>query len=84
MRHFGVKLQSIESPRLIGHGGERCVIARTNDLESRRHRNDMIAVTHPHVEHSAPLCVAIVFETIEQPRVARRPNLRSAELAMTG
>src|SRR5258708_27385548 len=82
--HFGVKLQSIESARLIGHRRERRVVARPDDLESRGYRDNTVAVTHPYVEHPAPLGVAIVFEAVEQPRVGGRPNLRGAELAMTG
>ncbi len=57
---------------------------RPDDLESGRHRDHAIAVTHPHIEYAAALRVAIVLEPIEQPRAVRRPDLRGAEFPMTG
>jgi hypothetical protein len=77
VRHLGMKLHAVEAPRLIGHGRERRVVAGADDLESRRHRDDAVAVAHPHIEHAPALGVAIVFESVEQPRVGGRPDLRA-------
>jgi len=43
-------------------------------------RNDTIAVAHPHIEHpAAPAASRLSFQSVQQPRVGRWPNLRSAE-----
>ena len=64
MRNLRMKLQAVQSPRLVGHGGERRIVARADGLEPRRRRDHAIAVTHPHIEYAAPLRVAIVLESI--------------------
>ncbi len=50
VRDLGMKLQAVQAPRLVGHGGERRVVAGCDDLESRRHGDHPIAVAHPHIE----------------------------------
>ena len=81
MGYLGMELDRVESARLIGHGGDRRIIARGDCLESRGHRDDVVAVAHPHVEHAPARRVAIVFQRVQQARGGGWPNLCGAEFA---
>ena len=71
VRHLGMKLQSVQAAGLVGHGRERCVVARGNHAESGRDGDHTIAMAHPYVEHPPARRVAIVLEAVEQARGGR-------------
>ncbi len=68
MRDFRMKLQAVQMPRFVGHGGERRIVAGGDDLEAGRHRRHAIAMTHPNIQQTPALRVTIVLESVEQRR----------------
>ena len=80
--HFRMKLQPIQAARLVRHGRQRGVVAGGDGAESRRQRNHAVAMAHPDVEHAPARRVAIVLETVKQPRGAAGPYLGGAEFAV--
>ena len=52
MRDFGMELHRVEAARLVGHAGDRAGLGRGHQLEARRHRDHLVAVAHPDLEHA--------------------------------
>jgi len=79
---LGVELDRVEAARLVGHAGHRAGRRGRHQPEARRHLDDLVAVTHPDLEHAVAFRRAEVLDALEQPGVAVRAHLGVAELAV--
>ena len=82
VRNLGMKLQRVQSARLVGDGGERRVVAGRDHLEPRRRLDYAIAVAHPDIEQAPSRRIAIVLEAVEQTRSRAGLHAGEAEFAM--
>ena len=82
VRHLGVELHAVVAARLVGHAGDRAARRRGHQREAGRQRGDLVAVAHPDLEHAVAFVGREVLERLEQARVAARPHLGVAELAV--
>jgi hypothetical protein len=78
---FGMELHAVEPARLVRDGSQRRVVACGDGSESRRQRNHVIAMAHPHIEHAPTRRISIVFEAVEQSRRRGRADLRGTEFS---
>ena len=82
VRHLGMELDAVEAALLVGHAGDRAARRRRHQREAGRQRRDLVAVAHPDLEHAVAFAGREVLDRLEQARVAARPHLGVAELAM--
>ena len=77
-----MELHAVVAALLVGHAGDRAARRRGHQLEAGRQRGDLVAVAHPDLEHAVAFARREVLDRLEQPRVAARPHLGIAELAV--
>ncbi len=82
VRDLGMELHGVIAACLVGHAGDRTARCRGHQLETRGQFGDLVAVAHPDFEHAVAFGRGEVLQAFEQLRVAARPHLRIAELAM--
>jgi hypothetical protein len=82
VRDFRVKLDCVETARLICHACDRAGITAGDDFESSRQRGDLVTVTHPHVEQPMTGIVATILDSVEKLGVPAGTNFCVAELAL--
>ena len=82
MRHFRMKLHTVEVPCLVGHTGNRCTVGAGHQFETGRQIDHAIAMTHPHVEQAVAFVAGVVFDVFQQLRVAACAHLRIAVFVM--
>ena len=82
VRDLGMELHAVVAARLVGHAGDRAARRRGHQLEAGRQLGDLVAVAHPDLEHAVAFGRREVLDAVEQPRVAVRPHLGVAELAV--
>ena len=62
MRYLGVKLDAIESPRLIRHSRDRAGRARRDHLETGRHLVDLVTMAHPDIKQAMAFRVGPILD----------------------
>ena len=77
-----MELHSVELAFLVRHRSERNRRCTRLRRESGRQGIDVIAVTHPDVEHRATLAILVIAQAAQQRRLGRIRHAGEAELAM--
>ena len=82
VRHFGMELQGVEALFFVAHAGDRAGRGRAHHLEARREFGNLVAVTHPDLEHAVTFFRTEVFDAFEQLRMAVGTDFGVAELTL--
>ena len=81
MGHFRMKLDTVETPLFIGHSGNRTAVSAGHQLEAVWQFSDLVAVTHPDLQHAVAHRRCIVLDTVEQLGMPMRTYIGMTELA---
>ncbi|MNN44943.1 hypothetical protein D3C81_1592530 [compost metagenome] len=84
MGHFRVELHAVVATGVVRHGGDRAARGAGEDVEAAGNLGDLVAVAHPHVEAEHAVLVHMVFDAIQQTRLADHIDTGIAEFAQIG
>ncbi len=82
MRDLGMKLDAVETARIVGHAGHRCTVRAGDDPETIRQCRYAVTVTHPHVQQAVTLHAGVVLDIRQQAGMAAGTHLCIAVFMM--
>ena len=56
----------VELTSLVGHAGQRCIVAGSDSFETSRQPHDAVAMTHPDIEQTVALLVLVVLDVTQE------------------